>query len=69
MSHLKSSYEKTLVDRDSSLLTGVQQLLTAVKTFLTAESDLEVRHMVALNVFQDFDLTPFHLCSKLLLII
>ncbi|XP_018541184.2 LOW QUALITY PROTEIN: treslin [Lates calcarifer] len=43
LSHLKSSYEKTLVDRDSSLLTGVQQLLTAVKTFLTAESDLEVK--------------------------
>ncbi|XP_040895306.1 treslin isoform X2 [Toxotes jaculatrix] len=33
LSHLKSSYEKTLAERDSSILTGVQQLLSAVKAF------------------------------------
>ncbi|XP_044048596.1 treslin isoform X2 [Siniperca chuatsi] len=43
LSHLKSGYEKTMVERDSSLLTGVQQLLSAVKTFLVAESDVEVK--------------------------
>ncbi|XP_035521760.1 treslin [Morone saxatilis] len=43
LSHLKSSYEKTVVDRDSSLLTGVQQLLSALKTFLLVEPDLEVK--------------------------
>ncbi|XP_044212796.1 treslin [Thunnus albacares] len=43
LSHLKSSYEKTVAERDSSLLTDVQQLLSAVKTFLVAESDLEVK--------------------------
>uniref|UniRef100_A0A3P8SVQ4 Treslin N-terminal domain-containing protein n=1 Tax=Amphiprion percula TaxID=161767 RepID=A0A3P8SVQ4_AMPPE len=43
LSHLKSSYEKTVAERDSSLLTSVQQLLFAVKTFLAAESDWEVK--------------------------
>ncbi|KAI3371069.1 hypothetical protein L3Q82_023703, partial [Scortum barcoo] len=43
LSHLKSNYEKTTAERDSSLLTGVQQLLFAVKTFLVAESDVEVK--------------------------
>ncbi|KAE8296774.1 Treslin TopBP1-interacting checkpoint and replication regulator [Larimichthys crocea] len=43
LSHLNSSYEKTVAERDSSLLTGVQQLLSAVKTFLMAQSDLEVK--------------------------
>ncbi|XP_062276803.1 treslin [Scomber scombrus] len=43
LSHLKSSYEKTVAERDLSLITGSQQLLSAVKTFLIAESDLEVK--------------------------
>lgn len=46
LSHLKSSYEKALAERDSTVLTGVQQLLSAVKTFFAAESNLEVRHVV-----------------------
>ncbi|AWP08000.1 putative treslin [Scophthalmus maximus] len=41
LSHLKSSYEKTLALRDSSILTVVQQLLSAVKTFLGAESQVK----------------------------
>ncbi|XP_028286050.1 treslin isoform X2 [Parambassis ranga] len=43
LSHLKSSYEKTLAERDLSLFTCVQQLLSAVKIFLMAESDKEVK--------------------------
>ncbi|KAM7415056.1 hypothetical protein PAMA_019741 [Pampus argenteus] len=43
LSHLKTSYEKTVAERDSSGLTCVQQLLSAVKTFLVAESELEVK--------------------------
>ncbi|KAM7397103.1 hypothetical protein PAMP_020100 [Pampus punctatissimus] len=43
LSHLKASYEKTVAERDSSLLTCVQQLLSAVKTFLVTESELEVK--------------------------
>ncbi|KAM7002219.1 treslin [Tautogolabrus adspersus] len=43
LSHLKSSYERTVAERDLSLLTGVQQLLFAVKTFLGAETDLKVK--------------------------
>ncbi|MEQ2315101.1 hypothetical protein AMECASPLE_018767 [Ameca splendens] len=39
--HLKVSYDKTLEEKDSSLLTSVQQLLNAVKVFLVAESDWE----------------------------
>ncbi|KAG7221120.1 hypothetical protein INR49_017561 [Caranx melampygus] len=43
LSHLRSNYEKILAGRDSSVLTGVQQLLYAVKTFLGAEPHLEVK--------------------------
>ncbi|XP_023125021.2 treslin isoform X2 [Amphiprion ocellaris] len=43
LSHLKSSYEKTVAERDSSLLTSVQKLLFAIKSFLAAESDWEVK--------------------------
>ncbi|XP_068169286.1 treslin isoform X2 [Antennarius striatus] len=43
LTHLRSSYEKTVVGRHSSVLPDVQQLLSAVKSFLTAGSDLEVR--------------------------
>ncbi|XP_043981212.1 treslin isoform X2 [Gambusia affinis] len=39
--HLKAGYDKTVAERDSSLLISAQQLLNAVKTFLTAESDWE----------------------------
>ncbi|KAF7657949.1 hypothetical protein LDENG_00020020 [Lucifuga dentata] len=46
LSHLKSSYEKTMAETDSSLLAGVQQLLSAVKSFLVAEPDLEVKTSV-----------------------
>lgn len=54
-----------MLERDLALLTGVQQLMSAVKTFLVAESDVEVRYMAALNIFQD--LTHFHLGSRLVL--
>ncbi|XP_054891331.1 treslin isoform X2 [Poeciliopsis prolifica] len=37
--HLKASYDKTVAERDSSLLTSAQQLLDAIKTLLAAESD------------------------------
>ncbi|XP_060932902.1 treslin [Limanda limanda] len=43
LSHLKSSYDKTLADRDLSIVTAVQQLLFAVKIFLGAESHLETK--------------------------
>ncbi|XP_029010503.1 treslin isoform X2 [Betta splendens] len=43
LSHLKASYEKTAAERDSSLLTGVQQLVSAVRTFFVANSDVEVK--------------------------
>ncbi|CAB1446695.1 unnamed protein product [Pleuronectes platessa] len=43
LSHLKSSYDKTLADRDLSIVTAVQQLLFAVKIFLGAESNLETK--------------------------
>ncbi|XP_008408979.1 treslin isoform X2 [Poecilia reticulata] len=41
LSHLKAGYDKTVAERDSSLLTSAQQLLNAIKTFLTAESNWE----------------------------
>ncbi|XP_068580099.1 treslin isoform X2 [Cebidichthys violaceus] len=43
LSHLKCSYEKTMAERDSSLLTGVHQLLSAVQTFLVTESNPQVK--------------------------
>ncbi|XP_074489924.1 treslin isoform X1 [Sebastes fasciatus] len=43
LSHLKCSYEKTVAEKDLSLLTGVRQLLFAVKSFLVTESDLQVK--------------------------
>ncbi|XP_068595792.1 treslin [Brachionichthys hirsutus] len=43
LTHLKSGYEETLSKRGLSLVSDVQQLLSAVKTFLMAESDLEVK--------------------------
>ncbi|XP_026222218.1 treslin isoform X2 [Anabas testudineus] len=46
LSHLKSSYEKTVAERDSSLLADVQQLVCAVKAFFVSESDLEVKTSV-----------------------
>nr|XP_019934839.1 PREDICTED: treslin [Paralichthys olivaceus] len=46
LSHLKSNYDKTLTDRDLSILTAVQQLLFAVKTFLGAESHTETNTFV-----------------------
>ncbi|XP_057691594.1 treslin isoform X2 [Corythoichthys intestinalis] len=42
LSHLQSTYEKSIAERDSSVLTAGQQLLTVVKTFLVAESELQV---------------------------
>lgn len=36
-----------MVERDSSLITGVQHLLSAVKNFLVAKSDQEVRLVMA----------------------
>ncbi|XP_054633806.1 treslin isoform X2 [Dunckerocampus dactyliophorus] len=43
LSHLKSTYEKAIADQDCSLLAGVQQLLTAVKTFLVGGPELQVK--------------------------
>ncbi|KAM3609582.1 uncharacterized protein V6R79_017399 [Siganus canaliculatus] len=43
LSHLKSSYEKVVAERDAPLLTSIQLLLSAVKTFLGSESDLEAK--------------------------
>ncbi|XP_072242442.1 treslin [Leuresthes tenuis] len=43
LAYLKTCYDKTVPEIDSSLLVGVKQLLAAVKTFLAAESDLEVK--------------------------
>nr|XP_020478246.1 LOW QUALITY PROTEIN: treslin [Monopterus albus] len=43
LSHLKAIYEKTVAERDASVLTSVQQLLTALKTFFMTESDREVK--------------------------
>ncbi|KAF7223962.1 treslin isoform X2 [Nothobranchius furzeri] len=44
LSHLKASYEKTVAERDTCLLTSVQQLLITVKTFLlVTESHWEVK--------------------------
>uniref|UniRef100_A0A3Q2ZXU5 TOPBP1 interacting checkpoint and replication regulator n=1 Tax=Kryptolebias marmoratus TaxID=37003 RepID=A0A3Q2ZXU5_KRYMA len=41
LSHLTAIYDKNVAERDQSLLTSVQQLLTDVKTFLMAESECE----------------------------
>ncbi|XP_061780817.1 treslin isoform X2 [Nerophis lumbriciformis] len=43
LSHLKSTYEKTMAEQDFSLPAGVQQLLTAVKMFLMEGSELQVK--------------------------
>ncbi|KAM4619161.1 treslin [Polymixia lowei] len=43
LAHLKSSYKQMVEERDSSLLTGAQQLLLAVKTFILARSDPVVK--------------------------
>ncbi|XP_061679100.1 treslin isoform X2 [Syngnathoides biaculeatus] len=43
LSHLQSIYEKSITDRNSSLLGGCQQLLTLVQNFLVAESELQVK--------------------------
>uniref|UniRef100_A0A3B5KL81 Uncharacterized protein n=1 Tax=Xiphophorus couchianus TaxID=32473 RepID=A0A3B5KL81_9TELE len=40
--HLKACYDKTVAETDSSLLTSAQQLLNAVKTFLTEKASLLV---------------------------
>ncbi|CAB1331720.1 unnamed protein product, partial [Coregonus sp. 'balchen'] len=43
LSHLKAGYEKTVAERDSSLLTEAQHLLSAVKMFLRPNPDLGVQ--------------------------
>ena len=43
LSHLKSSYDKTVWDGDAPPLAAAQQLLAAVKTFFKAEADVPVR--------------------------
>ncbi|MEQ2188608.1 hypothetical protein GOODEAATRI_016824 [Goodea atripinnis] len=52
--HLKVSYDKTLEEKDSSLLTSVQQLLNAVKVFLVAESDWELPDALVAVLPADF---------------
>ncbi|KAM4572952.1 treslin [Odontesthes bonariensis] len=46
LAYLKTCYDKTVPEIDSSLLAGVKQLLAAVKAFLAAESDSEVKTSV-----------------------
>ncbi|XP_049579182.1 treslin [Syngnathus scovelli] len=41
--HVRSVYEKSIAERDSSLHAGAQQLLAAVKTFLAVESEQQVK--------------------------
>ncbi|XP_029992271.1 treslin [Sphaeramia orbicularis] len=43
LSYLKSVYEKIVSDINSSLVSGVQQVLSALKMFLSSESDVEVK--------------------------
>ncbi|XP_005460037.1 treslin isoform X1 [Oreochromis niloticus] len=43
LSHLKSSYEKFMAEREESVFMGVQQLVSSVKAFLAAESDWEAK--------------------------
>ncbi|XP_061750511.1 treslin isoform X2 [Nerophis ophidion] len=43
LSHLKTTYEKTIAEQDFSLPAVVQQLLTAVKMFLMEGSELQVK--------------------------
>ncbi|XP_029909145.1 treslin [Myripristis murdjan] len=43
LAHLKSSYEKIMAERDSSLIAGIQQLLSSVKTCLTTTPDLGLK--------------------------
>ncbi|KAL0967940.1 hypothetical protein UPYG_G00260130 [Umbra pygmaea] len=43
LSHLKACYEKTVEEKDSSVLTEAQRLLSAVKSFLSPSPDLEVQ--------------------------
>ena len=43
LSHLKAGYEKTVAERDSSLLTEAQHLLSAVRMFQGPNPDLGVR--------------------------
>lgn len=51
--HLKTSYERMVLETDAALLlSGVQQLLSAVKTFLTGP-DVSVRHL-----FEMFAMCP-----------
>ncbi|XP_046890663.1 treslin isoform X2 [Hypomesus transpacificus] len=42
-SHLKTSYDQTVVERESSLLTGAQNLITAVKNFLAPNPELAMQ--------------------------
>ncbi|XP_077452629.1 treslin isoform X2 [Stigmatopora argus] len=51
LSHLQSTYEKSIAEMDSSLLAAGQQLLTAVKSFVVAESELQALQRQA-KIFQ-----------------
>ncbi|XP_077568455.1 treslin [Stigmatopora nigra] len=51
LSYLQSTYEKSIAEMDSSLLVAGQQLLTAVKSFLGAESELQALQRQA-KIFQ-----------------
>ncbi|XP_028971149.2 treslin isoform X2 [Esox lucius] len=46
LSHLNACYEKAVVEKDFSLLTGAQHLLSVVKTFLTPNTDLEAQVLI-----------------------
>ncbi|XP_031688892.1 treslin isoform X2 [Oncorhynchus kisutch] len=52
VSHLKAGYEKTVAERDSSLLTEAQHLLSAVKMFLRPNPDPEVWLFVQQNLLK-----------------
>ncbi|XP_038855069.1 treslin [Salvelinus namaycush] len=52
LSHLKAGYEKTVAERDSSLLTEAQHLLSAIKMFLRPNPDLGVWLFVQQNLLK-----------------
>ncbi|XP_030621135.1 treslin [Chanos chanos] len=51
-SHLKGSYQSAVADRDSSLLTQVHGLLSAVKTYLKSSQDQELLPIMERNLLK-----------------
>lgn len=53
LSHLRLRYDQTLQDIDAPLGTAVQHLLLLVRSFLAAEPQLEVRHLLTAGADAD----------------